>query len=312
MKKYYKKNRILITIIVIGVVGMVVASGIFIWTKKEKEAKASKTISVYVVNEKVSPGDKVEDTVSLSELELYMSGTLPDNLITTEDLKGRYKIGLGKGVILTKDMIALSKEVTGDKRLHNFSYIELNDKLSKGDYIDIRISFADGSDYVVLAKKKIEDLSVYNPQTGTENALWLEISAEEILRMSSAAVDGATKENCRLYAIKYISELQEEAKVTYPVNQIVKLLIESDPNIVKRAEQFLDDGLRDKIDGLSDGDSYNASGNDLKNEGAGDIGGSDLKNEFESSNSEQKPAGPDEEDSLVYDIYDDEEIEYLD
>ena len=211
------------------------------------------------------------------------------------------------------DTVAQSNiEISDDIRLHNFSYVELNNMISNGDYVDVRINFDDGSDYIVLSKKRVEGISVYDSVLGTDNELWINVSEEEILRMSSAVYDCATKENCRLYAVKYISELQKEAYVTYPVNQIVAALIQSDPNIIDRATQMLDDNIRDQIDGLSNGNSHNqssgASRDEEKDTNKGD--GSPYMDDTLGNN--EQSFGLDDDNSLVYDVEDDKEIQYLD
>lgn len=309
MRKHYKKKGIIKVVVVGAVIAVAVIAGAFIATR-QRANKDEKTIGVYVVKEAVAPGDGVEGTVELRQIGGVQSDLLPHNVLSeTTGLK--YKIGLEKGVILTKDMVDGEDVVSDDVRLHNFSYVELSNKIEKGNYVDIRIAFGDGSDYIVLAKKQVKDISVYNPDAGTDNELWIEVSAEELLRMSSAAYDTATKENCRLYAIKYISQLQEEAKVTYPVNQIVAALIESDPNILNKIQQQLDEELRDKIDNSDVNDESDKSNEASKNEEKDTIEEDDSSKGNTSNNNEQS-FEPYEEDSLVYDIEDDKEIQYLD
>lgn len=309
MRKHYKKKGIIKVVVVGAVIAVAVIAGAFI-AAGQRENKNEKTVGVYVVKEAVAPGDGVEGTVELRQIGGVQSDLLPHNVLSeTTGLK--YKIGLEKGVILTKDMVDGEDVVSDDVRLHNFSYVELSNKIEKGNYVDIRIAFGDGSDYIVLAKKQVKDISVYNPDAGTDNELWIEVSAEELLRMSSAAYDTATKENCRLYAIKYISQLQEKAKVTYPVNQIVAALIESDPNILNKIQQQLDEELRDKIDNSDVNDESDKSNEASKNEGKDTIEEDDSSKGNTSNNNEQS-FEPYEEDSLVYDIEDDKEIQYLD
>lgn len=127
-------------------------------------------------------------------------------------------------------------ELTDDIRLHNYSYIRLTDKIEKGDYVDIRISFANGADFILLAKKKVADIRYGQEENGILSTLWLYVSEEEILRLSSAAVDAYINEGCSIYAIRYAEASQRQAYVNYPVNEVVRQLMDSDPNIVKKAE----------------------------------------------------------------------------
>ena len=53
-------------------------------------------------------------------------------------------------------MLCEGKKAADDERLLNLSYVKLNEKMKVGDYIDIRISFRNGGDYILLPKKKIQ------------------------------------------------------------------------------------------------------------------------------------------------------------
>ena len=128
------------------------------------------------------------------------------------------------------------KEVEDDWRIHGFSYIKLTSNLKVGDYVDVRISFADGGDFVLLSKKQIQGFSPL--REGENKALWLVVSEEELLRLSSAVVDAYCNEGCSIYAIQYIADTQKEAIVNYVVSDTIKQLMEEDPNIVKRAENL--------------------------------------------------------------------------
>ena len=147
------------------------------------------------------------------------------------------------------------KKAEDDWRIHGFPYIKLTSNLKVGDYVDVRISFADGGDFVVLSKKQIQGLSPLREE-GTR-ALWLIVSEEEILRLASASVDAYCNEGCSIYAIQYVSDTQKEATVNYVVSDTVKKLMEEDPNIVKRAENVQEySGWKEYETGICRGDAY--------------------------------------------------------
>lgn len=127
-----------------------------------------------------------------------------------------------------------NQKIEDDLRIHGFPYIKLTNQLKTGDYVDVRISFANGGDFVLLSKKQIQGIGPLREE-GT-NALWLVVSEEEILRLSSAVVDAYLNEGCSIYAIQYVADTQKEAVVNYVVSDTVKQLMEANPNIVKRAE----------------------------------------------------------------------------
>lgn len=125
-------------------------------------------------------------------------------------------------------------QVKDDWRIHGFPYIKLTNQLQVGDYVDVRISFPDGGDFVLLSKKQIKSLSPLREEGVA--ALWMIVTEEELLRLSSAVVDAYLNEGCCIYAIQYVAETQKEAIVNYVVNNTVKQLMAEDPNIVKKAE----------------------------------------------------------------------------
>lgn len=145
-----------------------------------------------------------------------------------------------EGIVNTTEGDILPKDITDDLRIHKYTYIKLTEKMKKGDYIDIRISFANGADFILLSKKQIGDIVYGNPEMGSENALWLYMTEEEILRLSSGAVDAYLNEGSVIYAISYVEDSQKEAYVTYPVNDVVRQMIADDPNIVAKAENVLE------------------------------------------------------------------------
>lgn len=129
--------------------------------------------------------------------------------------------------------------LTDDMRIQKYTCIRLTERMKKGDYVDIRISFANGADFILLSKKRIQDITL-SGEDGSENALWMNVSEEEILRISSAEVDAYLNEGCSIYAIQYIQKEQKAAVMNYKVNDVVEQLIAENPNIVEKAENVLE------------------------------------------------------------------------
>lgn len=160
------------------------------------------------------------------------------------------KLSMDKHSILSQQMVYEGEAPGDDERLLNLSYVKLSEKMKAGDYVDVRISFRNGGDYVLLSRKKIQDISgntAAGEEGGEYNALWLQVNEEEILRLASAVVDSFYQEGCEIYAIQYVSELQKAAAVTYPVNETVRKLLESDPNVAMLAEGNLPEGTRREL-----------------------------------------------------------------
>jgi len=153
-----------------------------------------------------------------------------------------------KNSILSADLVYEGEEVSDDERLLNLSYVRLNEKMEAGDYVDIRISFRSGGDYILLSKKKIQDISGGTDEFGnTVNALWLQVGEEEILRLASAVVDAYYEEGCEIYALEYVNGRQKAAAVTYPVNETVQKLLKADPNVAQIAQGEVREALSQEL-----------------------------------------------------------------
>lgn len=127
-----------------------------------------------------------------------------------------------------------------DLRNRELQVVLLPSSLAQGDIIDVRIQFPTGQDYILLSKKKVERLNA--------STLWITMTEEEILSLSSAIVD-AYLHKASIYALTYVEpQFQTAAIPTYPANQEVLKLLESDPNIVRRAEQELVRQVRSSLE----------------------------------------------------------------
>ena len=170
------------------------------------------------------------------------------NIVSLEDaINSKLRYGVRSNTVLSPEMIDKGELVADDLRKHAYHFIEMTEALSRGDYVDIRIQFPNGADYIVLSKKRVLDCSLYDEVTQIDNSLWIEVSEEEILTLSSAVVDAYFNEQAKIYAIQYVSQDQEKAIVTYPVNDIVHALILEDPNVVEKAIASMENRVRERV-----------------------------------------------------------------
>lgn len=179
-----------------------------------------------------------EDLVTMS----VPRAAIPDNAVDDlQKLIGKYpKIDLQKNTLITSPMLYEEGVTPNDLRNQEFKLIQLPFKLSTKDFVDVRIKFPTGQDYIVLSKKKVQDLN-----NGT---IWYQMNEEEILLMSSAIVD-AFINDATIYALSYVDPyMQEKAYVNYPPNAKVQELILTDPNIVNVATKYLEKRLREKLE----------------------------------------------------------------
>ena len=146
-------------------------------------------------------------------------------------------IDIPKGTIITEKMLTLKSEAATDSnnmnstyRIVEYSMIMLPTELQKGDTIDIRISYPNGQDFVVAAKKVVEKTD--------STSIWLKLREDELLKMNSAIIESYSVEGAKLYAVNYTQPgIQAAANANYPVSDKVYQLLTYDPNIVEAIQQ---------------------------------------------------------------------------
>lgn len=195
---------------------------------------------VYTAKEEIKAGDKVsQDKV---EYRQVFTGIAEDNYIAEEDIGKLAVVDISKDLPVQKNMVSLST-VGKDIREEEFNVFYLNSNLRENDFVDIRILYPNGEDYVVLSKKALKELSLENSNC----FLWLD--AEELLRISGAIVDCFLNTGAKLYTVKYVEPLiQEETKVTYNPSTDVINLIKNDPNVIQIAQESLSEEMRQDLD----------------------------------------------------------------
>lgn len=204
--------------------------------------------------------------------------------------------GLGK--IATADIFAgqnICANMVGDDlafslRECEYALLTLSNNLSTNDFVDIRIMYPNGENYVVLSKKCIQSIDLEN------NAAMFWLAEDEIMDMSSAIVDTYLHEGTILYTTKYIQDAQEELQRSYQPSADCMVAIANDPNIVgvakdeltERMSATLRSSLENRLnaftgkDGQVNGNGGNSSGAnvDLSNSvRVGSYTGTDFSNE---------------------------------
>ena len=146
-------------------------------------------------------------------------------------------IDIPKGTVITEKMLALKSEAVTDTnsinstyRLVEYSMIMLPTELQKGDTIDVRISYPNGQDFIVVAKKVVEK--------SDSTSIWLKLKEDEILKMNSAIIESYSVEGAKMYAVNYTQPgVQAAANANYPVSDKVYELLVQDPNIATAIQQ---------------------------------------------------------------------------
>jgi hypothetical protein len=152
-------------------------------------------------------------------------------LAAAEQVIGRVaKVSLGQGTVLTLSLVQEEALPTDDVRRIELAYVDLPVNIGEGDYVDIRIVFSNGEDYIVAGHKKVLSL-IREDSYGRQGLLEVYLNEEEILKMASAKADYDRYEDTRIYLAHYMEDGQRNAQDTYPVNSDVYELSQWDPNV---------------------------------------------------------------------------------
>ena len=211
---------------------------------KKQEEEVEK-ISIYVASKTIEKGT----TIERAHLELvdYDEDLVPKEIVleTGSIIGSKALVKLSAKTPITSTFLYKKEEIQDDVREREYKMIYLPSKLKEGQYVDIRIGFPTGQDYIIASHKRIEDLNMNE----NESIVWLHLNEEELLSMSSAIVDAYIHEGTKIYMTTYlVPELQKKAKVNYPVNEKISDLILNNPNIVYSASIELETRKRQELE----------------------------------------------------------------
>lgn len=231
----------IIAVLIIGFLGYMIIS----MKKAEKEEMESMK-DAYVLSVDVPSGGKIDSSVM--KLQKVDGKLVPSNKLTGTDLSDEEgnpredivsKIDLKSGTILSVDMLAISSEnASNDLRTQEYNIATLPTEIKTGDYIDIRIRFASGADYIIVSKKEITIPEIAGVPS-TEN-FTVKLTEDETLTMSSAIIDAFTCPGSEIYVDKYTDPgMQVAATPTYPVSDATRQAMNANPNILNEARTAL-------------------------------------------------------------------------
>lgn len=253
-----KRVSFLLGMLVMLIIAAIVIAVLFmqlINLKKEQDAIKAAERTVYVVSEDVSSGSGIQITAIEGDTsrepnvtqDVADASVVPENVATASDFysdEGQSqprsdlvaKIDLKAGTILTKDMLTTSSEqVTNDLRKQEYNMLSLPTDLVDGDFVDVRIRFGNGQDYIVVSKKQVSIPEIAGaPAEGVIN---INLSEDESIAMSSAIIELYQLKAVEMYVSRYTDPgMQVAATPTYPVSSEALNLMDSNPNIVDEAK----------------------------------------------------------------------------
>ena len=194
---------------------------------------------VYVLQHDKRAGETISDT-DLVPAEMNARVIPADAVYSPEEATGMVmRCDISKNTVVTRSLIYSEEDFPVDLRMMEYTVINLPSRLETGSFIDVRIMFPNGLDYIILSKKKVIDH--WREEGRQDSLIRLHMTEEEILRMSSAIVDASLVEGSSLYAVEYVApDIQKEAAKTYPANLEVLELISTNPNILHHAIETLE------------------------------------------------------------------------
>lgn len=187
---------------------------------------------VYVALSDLTKGTKIEEGVNVSIEENVTS--LPASMYVQKEDLGKILLVNVKAYEPVMSSMVTDELFENDTREVEVAVANLMLDQKINDYVDIRVLFPDGSDYLVVPKLKVKKMSLEN------NIFYANLSEDEILTLSAVTIDAYTITGTRIYITRYVEPgLQEDGIPNYPVRQETLLLMSQDPNILKRAEKTL-------------------------------------------------------------------------
>lgn len=199
-------------------------------------------MSIFVLTEDVTAGELLT-AGSFQERQVQSAEDLSlAQPLTADDFLGkRVKVSLSEGTALGRDVVYEGETVAEDERQVELSELYLPKTLRENEFVDVRIAFPNGEDYLVVKHKRVYRL--IKDEEGEVLAVGLRFLEEELLRYQAAVVDTKTYEDTRLYALQYTGDFQAAGTEYYPVNRAVFGLLQWDPNIT---ELFLVDSEQER------------------------------------------------------------------
>lgn len=243
------RNSFLLGMIITLIICVIIGAGIFLVissknTAQEKEEGVLTYAYALVANvrsgEEITPG-KVQ-AVLVTEKAVpagafaakVNTGTNGKEVWVDKAFPTGYKskVDLNAGTILSDSLVYEEGEVSSDLRYVEYNMLTLPTTLDIGNYIDIRVTFPNGQDLIVVSKKEIKTL--------LGDTIGLELTEGEILMMNSAIVESYIMTASKIYAIQYVEPgIQSEAAKTYVPTTEVQGLMDRNPNITAEAKAGL-------------------------------------------------------------------------
>lgn len=228
-----------------------------VYQEKESLDRRLKELSSqtgYVLTQDVKSGERIDSSM-LNPVTVYAKDKTCIVPVKESDLDGTYaRASFEKGTVLYKQCVYEEQEYASDMRERTYSFMKINENITEGDYVDIRITYPDGEEYVVAQHKKVISLNRAAEQQETQelqtlDSICVNVNEEELLRIASAYVDTVFYPGSSVYVIAYLDRFQEPSEVNYPVNASVYELLGWNPNAISYKPSETEQNNRTVLEG---------------------------------------------------------------
>ena len=204
---------------------------------------------VYTVKASTDGGQAISLS-NLTPIKMPQSIVQGQYILDPSTVVGKYlKILTNPGTPLLKDLL-MTDPINSTSREVDIVYSMSTIGLKVGDYVDYRITFPTGEDYIVLSHKRVYGVN--------GRSIKLVMDETELQLYNSAVVDWYlhSSQGAVTYTTKYTDPgIQDPAKVFYAVPANILAVIQADPNIIDKASTSLASGrsiINSAIKSISD------------------------------------------------------------
>lgn len=186
-------------------------------------AYESSLTDVYILLNDVKAGNYVQESDILKTR--VPQEAVPQNAVTDAgQMEGKlYKTDLSANMYLTEDLLS-DMVLTDDMRELDVVMTEVPIGLEVGDYIDVRIAFPLGQDFIALPHKKVVAIN--------GNVVKLIVEEVDFYANESMKADYGSYQAVKIYGAKYVEAgIQIGATAYYPVSTDILKTEILDPNI---------------------------------------------------------------------------------
>ncbi|MFD0588521.1 SAF domain-containing protein [Paenibacillus sp. GCM10027627] len=240
------KTIVIIASVVILFVGTNIGQYFVIWKPKMNDMKVAYEQEIAGLNETIERIGPIVQVWAIKDdaKDLFAGGVikeedlllreLPESFVTQslvinpETIIGKYyRINMLPGTLLSTDMV-MEDPIDDTVRLYDIVANVIPIGLKVGDYIDFRIVYPFGEDYIVLSRKRVEAIN--------DKVIKLKMSELEIHYYQASLVDHFLNSNkgSQLYMTKYLEPgIQKAATPYYSVPENILSIMKSNPNITE-------------------------------------------------------------------------------